>query len=73
MYRAARELKYTKVSSYPKNVTTRKIWSFQLGVKIGIDVVYYVIVGFMQIDQFGQQHQDIDTFYRPTVVIAQSL
>ena len=36
----------------------------------GIDVPIYVLVGFMQRDEFYQQHQNNDTFYRPSVLNA---
>ena len=67
------ELAYTKRSSYKKDVTTENNWTFELGVGDGIDVPIYVIVGFIQRDHFNQQHQNIDTLYRPSVVIAQSI
>ena len=56
-----------------KDVTTENIWSFELGVEDGIDVTIYVIAGFVQRDQFIQQHQKNDTFYRPSVVNAQCI
>ena len=31
-----------------KEVTTKNIWIFQLGVGDGIDIPVYVIIGFMQ-------------------------
>ena len=54
-----------------KDVTTENFWTFELGVGDGVDIPIYVIDGFMQRDQFNQQHQNIHTFYRPGVVIAQ--
>ena len=54
-----------------KDVTTENNWSLELGVGNGIDEPIYLIVGFMQRDQFIQQHQNNDTFYRPSVVNAQ--
>ena len=68
--RAATELSYIKRSSYMKDVTTQKIWTFELGVGYGVDKPIYVKVGFMQRDQFNQQHQNNDTFYRLNVVNA---
>ena len=65
------ELSYTKRSSYMKDVTTENNWTFELGVGDGIDIPIYVIVGLMQRDKFNQQHQNNDTFYRPSVVNAQ--
>ena len=47
------ELTYVKRLPDMKVVTTGKIWTFELGVGDGIDVSIYVIVGFMQIDQFN--------------------
>ena len=67
------ELTFIKRSSYMKDVTTENNWTFDLGVGDGIDVLIYVIVGFMQRDQFNQQHQLNDTFYRPSVVNAQCI
>ena len=68
--RAAKELSDNKRSSYMKGVNTEKNWTFELGVGDGIDIPIYVIVGFMQRDQFNQQHQINDTFYRPSAVNA---
>ena len=65
------ELTYIKRSSYMKDVTTEKIWTVELSVGDGMDVPIYVIVGFMQRDQINKQHQNNDTFYRPSVVNAQ--
>ena len=67
------ELTYIKRSSYMKGVTTGNNWTFELGVGDGIDVSIHVIVGLMQRDQFNQQHQNNDTFYRPCVVNAQCI
>ena len=47
-----------------KDVTTETNWTFELGVGDGIDIPIYVLVGFMQRDQFNQQHQKNDKFYR---------
>ena len=71
--RAAKQLTYIKISSYTKDVTTENIWTFELGVQKCSDVPFYVIVGFVQRDQFNQQHQNNDTFCRPTVVNAQCI
>ena len=59
---AATELTYIKRSSYMKDVTNGKNWTFELGVGEGVDIPVYVIVGFMQGDWFNQQHQINDTF-----------
>ena len=67
------ELSKIKRSSYMKDVTTENIWTFELGVGDGIDILIYVIVGFMQRGQFNQQHRNNDTFYRPGVVNAQRI
>ena len=67
---APTELSYIKRSSYMKDVTTEKNWTFEFGVGEGVDLPIYVIVGFMQRDQFNQQHQNKDTFYKPSVVNA---
>ena len=56
-----------------KDVTTENNLTFELGVGDGIDIPIYVIVGFMQRDQFNQQYQNNDTFYRPSVVNAQCI
>ena len=69
--KAATELSYIKKSSLMKDVTTENNWFFELGVGDGIDLPIYVIVGFLPRDQFNQQHQNNDTFYRPSVVNAQ--
>ena len=67
------ELTYIKRSSYMKDVTTENNWTFELGVGDGIDIPIYLVVGFIQRDQFNQQHQNSDTFYRPSVVNAQCI
>ena len=41
---------------------------FWAGVGDGIDIRIFLKVGFMQRDQFSQQHQNNDTFYTPSVV-----
>ena len=46
-----------------KDVSTEENWTFELGVGDAIDVLNYVIVGFMQRDQFSQQHQTNFTFF----------
>ena len=70
--RAATELSYIERSSYMKDVTTKNNWTFELGVD-GIDIPIHVIVGFTQRDQFNRKHRSNDTFYRPSVVNAQSI
>ena len=47
------EMTYVKRLSDMKDVTTEKSWTFERGVEDGIDVSIYVLVGFMQIDQFN--------------------
>ena len=69
--RAATELTYIRRSLYTKDVTAENNWTFELGVKSGIDVPIYLKIGFMQKDQFNQQHQNVDTLNRPNVVNAQ--
>ena len=71
--RAATELSFIKRSSYMKVVTNENNWTFALGVGDGIDIPIYVTVGFIQRDQFNQQHQNNDTFHRPSVVNAQCI
>ena len=66
-----KELSIIERSSFMKDVTTEINWTFELGVGDGIDIPIYVVVGFMQRDQFNQQHQNNDTFYRPGVLNAQ--
>ena len=56
------ELSFFERSSYMKNVTTENNCTFELVVGDGIDIPIYVKVGFMQRDQFNQQHQSNDTF-----------
>ena len=56
-----------------KDVCTKNNWTFALSVGDGIDLPIYVKVGFMQRDQFNQEHQINDTFYRPSVVKAQCI
>ena len=51
---AATQLLYIKRSSFTKDVTIENNWAFKLGVVDGIDFPIYVIVGFMQREQFNQ-------------------
>ena len=53
------------------DVTVENNWTFELGVGDVFDIPIYVTVGFMQSDQFIQQHQNRDTFCRPSVFNAQ--
>ena len=70
--RAATGLTNIIRSSYTTDVTSENIWTFELGVKSGIDVPIHKIVGFMQREQFNLQQKN-DTFYRPTAVNAQCI
>ena len=69
--KAATEVSYIKRSSNMKEVITETNWIFELGVENFVDIPIYVTVGFMQRHQFNQQHQNNDTFYRPSIVNAQ--
>ena len=71
--KAATELSYFKRSPLMKDVTTENNWTFELGLRDGIDLPIYGIVGFLQRDQFNQQHQITDRFYRPSIVNAQCI
>ena len=53
-----------------KYVTTEKNRNSELGFGDGIGLPIYVINGFMLSYQFNQQHQNNDTFCRPSVVNA---
>ena len=44
------DMTYIKRSSYVKDVTSENKWTFGLGVGDGIDILIYVLVGFMQRD-----------------------
>ena len=52
-------------------MTPENNWTFELGVGDGFDIPIYVMAEFMQGHQFNQQPQNIDIFYRPSVVNAQ--
>ena len=56
-----------------KEVTTENVWTFELDVGDGVDILIYVIVRFMQRDKFNQHYKNIDTFYGPCVVNAQCI
>ena len=71
--KAATELSYFKRSSCMNDVTTENNWTCELGVGDGIDIPVYVIVVFLQRDQFDQQRQNNDTLYRLSVVNAQCI
>ena len=66
-------LTYIKSSCHMKDVTAENNWTFELGVGDGVDIPIYVIVGFMQRDQFNEQHQRNDSFYSSSVVNAQRI
>ena len=65
------ELSFIKKSYYIKDVTIENVWTFELGVGDGVDIPIFVVLGFMQRDQFKQQHQNKDSSCRPSVVNAQ--
>ena len=44
---------------------------FWASCKIVVDLPIYVIVAFWQKKQLNQQHRNIETIYRPTVVNSQ--
>ena len=67
------ELSYINGSSFMKDLNTEYIWTFEPAVGDGIDIPIYVIAGFMQRDHLNRQHQNIDVFYRRSVVKAQSI
>ena len=71
--KSATELSCIKRSSFMKAVTTENNWNFEFGIGNGIDVPIYIMVEFMQRDQFNQQHQNNDTFYRSSVLNAQAI
>ena len=71
--RTATELLYYEKSSYMKDITAENKWRCELRKENGIDVPIFIIVGFLQRDQFIQQHRKNDTFYRPSVVKAQAI
>ena len=71
--KAATELTYIKRSSFMKDITTENIWTFELGVGDGFNIPIYVVVGFLQREQFNQQHQNNDTFNRPSVMKAKCI
>ena len=71
--KSATELSYNKRSFYMQDVNTKNIWSFELGAGDGIDVPIYIVVRVMQRNQFNQQHQNNDTFYRRSLVNAQAI
>ena len=60
--KAPTELTYIKRSSFMKDITTENNWTFERGVGKGIDIPIYIVVGFMQRDQFIQQHQKMIHF-----------
>ena len=67
------KLSNIKRTTYMKDVKTEKNWTFELGVGDSIDLPIFIILGFMQRDQFNQQHQNNNTFHRPSVVSAQTI
>ena len=71
--KTATKLSYIIRSSRMEDVTTENNWILELGVGDGIDIPIYVIVGYMQRDQFNEQHQVFDIFHRPSVVNAQCI
>ena len=69
--RAATEFSYHKRSSYTKYVTTESNYTFEQVAQSGIDVPFLVKCYLMQVVQFNQQHQNIDTFFKATTVNGQ--
>ena len=65
------ELTYFKRPSFMKDVTTGNNWIFELGVGDGYHIPIYVVIEFLQRDQFNQQYQNNDIFYRPGGVNAE--
>ena len=65
------ELSYIKRSSFMKELTTENNWTSELAVGHIVDTPIYVVIGFTKRDQINQQHQNKDTFHRPSVVNAQ--
>ena len=52
-------------------MTIQNKWTFELAIQGGSNVPIYVLIWFMQTEQFNQQLQQINgTSYRPTVVKA---
>ena len=62
-----------KISVHVEDACSENNWTFELGFGKGVDVPYYVIVGFLQKGQFGQQTQNIFTFHQPSVTFTQSI
>ena len=71
--KTATQLSFIKRSYHMKDVTTENRWTFEFGVGDGVDISIFVTVGFIPGDQFNQQYQNNDAFYRPSVVNAQCI
>ena len=65
------ELHYPEKSVFMKEVNTQNLWTFELGVKEGINVPIRIYVVFQQNDRQHIQSSNNDTFYRMPVTSAQ--
>ena len=54
-----------------EDVEQRDKKNFELGVREGIGLPIYVIVGIQQEERLNNQLIDIDSFYRPRIIFAQ--
>ena len=67
------ELQYEERSAFLKGVITQMFWTFELGTQEGRNVPIWIIVGFPTKNRQDLQNLNNDTFYRPTVTIAQCI
>ena len=67
------ELQYVERSVFMKEIDTQNLWSFELGTREGINIPIWTIIGFQQRERQDTQTMNNDTFYRPSVSIAQCI
>ena len=60
--RAATHVSYIRGLPFRKDVTFEIFWNFELDVRSGIDVPFYVRFGFLQRGHLNQQYLNEDTY-----------
>ena len=67
------ELQYVERSVFMKELTTQKLWTFELGTQEGINVPIWITIGSQQRQRQNSENLSNDTFYRPPVTSAQCI
>ena len=67
------ELQYAERSVFVKEVNTRSLWNFELGIQEGRNILFWMIVGFQQRDREDSQNLKNDTFDRNPLTSTQCI